>query len=91
MLLPCHDCRDIVFHGCNRFDVEFLDQDVGDVGRQERRQGRAEADVFDAQIEQREQHDHGLLLEPGDVIGNRQVVDVVQAEDLFELEGDYGQ
>ena len=48
-------------------------------------------DVFHAQVEQGQQDNHRLLLIPGDVIDDGQVIDVVQAEDLLELEGDDSQ
>lgn len=42
--------------------------------------------VLDAEAEQCEQHDDGFLLVPCYVEGDRQVVDIVQAEDFLELE-----
>ena len=43
-------------------------------------------DVLDAEVQQGEQDDDGLLLVPGDIVGNRQLIDIVEAEDLFELQ-----
>ena len=48
-------------------------------------------DVFDAQVEEGQKNDDGLLLIPGNVVDDGQVVDIVQAEDFLEFEGDEGQ
>ncbi len=39
-------------------------------------------------IEQCEQDDDGLLFVPGDVVGDWQLVDVIQTEDFLEFQGD---
>ena len=72
-------------------DAEGICQHLGHVGGEKGRQGGAQVDVFHAQVEQGQQDNHRLLLIPGDVIDDGQVIDVVQAEDLLELEGDDSQ
>ena len=72
----------------DRFDVEVVNQHLGDARRQEARQGRPKADAFDAQKEQGQKDGHGLLFVPGDIKGNGQLVDVGEAKDLLQLQGD---
>ena len=48
-------------------------------------------DVLDTQVKQGQQDDDRLLLVPGNIVNNRQIVDIIQVEDLFELEGDHRQ
>src|SRR6266567_5227233 len=55
-------------------DVEVLHQEVEDVRGEIGRQGRAELDVLDPQVEEREEDDVGLLLVPGKDEGERQIV-----------------
>ncbi len=45
-------------------------------------------DVLHAKVKERQQDDDGLLLVPCDVEGERQLVDVVKAENLLELQCD---
>ena len=45
-------------------------------------------DVLHAEVEQGKENDDGLLLVPRDIVGNRKIVDVIQAEHLFELQRD---
>ena len=45
-------------------------------------------DVFDAEIEEGEEHDDGFLLIPSDVVGDGQLVDVFESEHFLEFEGD---
>ena len=45
-------------------DAEVLDQIVQHIGRDERRQSGTETDIFDAQVQQRQQNAHRLLLIP---------------------------
>ncbi len=46
---------------------------------------------FTPRIQQGQQNGHGLLFIPGDIEGNRQFIDVFQAEDFLEFQGDHGQ
>ena len=48
-------------------------------------------DVLHAEAEQGEQDDDGLLLVPSDVVGDGQLVHVVQAKHFLQLQGDEGQ
>ena len=81
----------ILLHSADAGDAEGICQHLGHVGGEKGRQGGAQVDVFHAQVEQGQQDNHRLLLIPGDVIDDGQVIDVVQAEDLLELEGDDSQ
>src|SRR6266508_2753629 len=47
-------------------DIEVLHQEVEDVGGEVGRQRRAELDVLDTQVQQRQEDDVGLLLVPGE-------------------------
>ena len=67
---------------------KFLDKDFRDIRRKERRERGTEVDVLHAEVEQSEENDDGLLLVPRDIVGNRKIVDVIQAEHLFELQCD---
>ena len=44
-------------------------------------------DILHSQIQQGQQYDDRLLLIPGNVVDNGQLVDVLQSEDLLELQG----
>jgi len=44
-------------------------------------------DILHAKAQQSEKHDDGLLLIPGNVESNRQIIDISSSEDLFELQG----
>ncbi len=48
--------------------------------------GWAEVNIFYPQGEQRQQYNHRLLFVPGYVVGNGQVVQVIQAESLFQCQ-----
>ena len=50
-----------------------------------------QVDVLHSQVQQGQQHDDRLLLIPGDIVDDGQVVDVLQPKDLLELEGNDGQ
>ena len=69
-------------------DAEILHKDLCDIRGKERGERGAEVDILHAEVEQSEENDDGLLLVPRDVVGNRQIVDVIQAEHLFELQRD---
>ena len=48
-------------------------------------------DIFHAQVQEGQQHDDSLLLIPGNVVGDGQLVDVRKTEDLLQLQSDDGQ
>ena len=48
-------------------------------------------DVFDAKVQQSQQHDHRLLLVPCDVVDDGQIVDVIEAKDLLEFQRNHRQ
>ena len=48
-------------------------------------------DVLLTQVQQGQQDDDGLLLVPSNVEDERQLVDVIEAEDFLELERDEGE
>ena len=74
------DCAD----ACN---AKVLNENLCHIGAEERRQSGTEVDILDTQVQQSQQYDNSLLLIPCDVVNNGQVVDVVQAEDLLQLQG----
>ena len=43
-------------------------------------------DILHAKAQQSEKHDDSLLLVPGNVEGNRQIIDISSSEDLFEVQ-----
>ena len=57
-------CFQIFFRRCNRRDAIVFYQEVKDIRRNKCRQGGAKADILNAQIQQRQQNAHGLLLVP---------------------------
>src|SRR5699024_1718403 len=82
---------DIVLHGGDAGDAEGVHQYLGHIGAEESGQGGAQMDVLNAEIQQGQQHDDGLLLIPGDVVDDGQVVDVIQSKDFLEFQSDDGQ
>ena len=46
---------------------------------------------FYPQGQQGQQYDHGFLLIPGNIVDNRQIIDIFQSEDFFQLQGDHCQ
>ena len=44
-------------------------------------------DVLHAQVQQSQENDDGLLLVPGDIESNRQLVNIVESKHLFEFQG----
>ena len=46
-------------------------------------------DVLNAQTQQRQKHDYGLLFVPSDVKDNRQVVDILCLEDFLQFHSDH--
>lgn len=76
----------VIFHIGDAIDPEVIHEDLGHVRRQECRKRRAQMDIFDAKIQQGKQHDYRFLLIPGNVVGNRQLVDILQAEYFLQLE-----
>ncbi len=85
-----HDGCHLGFHIADRLDIEVLNQHPGNIRREECRHCRPKADMLDNEGEQC-QKNHCLLLVPGDIVGNRQVVNIIKAEDLFQLQGDLNQ
>lgn len=79
---------DVVLDRRDAADAEVLDENLGDIRGEESRQRRSEVDVLDAEVQQGQQDDDGLLLVPSDVEDKRQLVDVIKTEDFLELERD---
>ena len=50
-------------------------------------QSGTQVDILHPLIQQGQQYDDRLLLIPGNVVDNGQLVDVLQSEDLLELQG----
>ena len=65
----------ILLRGGDGSNAEILYKVVQHIGRNERRQRGAKADVSDAQVQQRQQNAHRLLLIPRKHQRQRQVVD----------------
>ena len=79
---------DVVLDRRDAADAKVLDENLGDIRGEESRQRRSEVDVLDAEVQQGQQDDDGLLLVPSDVEDKRQLVDVIKTEDFLELERD---
>ena len=58
---------DVVLDRRDAADAEVLDENLGDIRGEESRQRRSEVDVLDAEVQQGQQDDDGLLLVPSDV------------------------
>lgn len=78
----------VVLHGADSGDAEVLYQHLGHIGAEEGGEGGAQVDVLDAQVQQSQQDDDGLLLVPGNIVDNGQVVDIIKAKDLLQLQGE---
>ena len=61
-LLSSNEEFHVVVHRSDAGDAEVLDEHLGDVRREERREGRAKMDVLHAKVKERQQDDDGLLL-----------------------------
>ena len=81
----------IVLDRADACNAEVLNENLCHIGAEEGGQSGTQVDILHAQVQQGQQHDDRLLLIPGDVVDNRQVVDVVQAEDLLQLQGNDSQ
>ena len=77
----------VILNRSNAGDSEVLHENLGHIGAEEGGQSGAQVDVLDAQIQQGQQTMTAFVV-PGDVVDNGQVVDVVQAENFLELQGD---
>ena len=82
-LSASHHRSDVFFYGADRLDVKVLNEHFGHSRRQESGQRRTKTNAFDAKIQQSQQYGYGLLLVPSDIIRDRQVVDVIETEDLL--------
>ena len=90
-LFPGHHGRHIRFRSGNGFDVKFFNQGGGHARRQKARKGGPEPDAFKAQGQQRQKHQNGFLFIPGNIKGNRKIIDILQAKGLLKLHGNNGQ
>ena len=81
----------ILVHCGDAGDAEVFDQHIGHVRREEGRKRRSEVNILHSEGEQGEQDDDGLLLVPGNVERQRELIDVVEPEDLLQLERDQSQ
>lgn len=78
----------VVFHRADAGDTEALHQHLGHIRTEKCRQRGAKMDLLYAKIQQGQQYDDRLLLIPGDIIDDRQVIDILQAEYFLELQRD---
>ena len=69
-------------------ELKLVHEHLHRISSEECREGRAQADLLDAEGEEREEHSDGLLLEPADVEGEGEGVDV-GVEGLGELSCHY--
>lgn len=75
----------VFLYGSNTADAEGIYQNLGYIRRQEGRKCRAQVNVLHAQMQQRQQYNHRFLLIPGNVIGDRKIVDIRKTEDFLQL------
>ena len=78
----------ILLRGGDWSNIEVLHEIVQHIGRDKRRQGGAETDIFDTQVQQRQQNAHCLLLIPREHQRQGQVVDPA-AERLRQGQRDF--
>ena len=64
-------------------DAEGIHECLEDVGADKSRQRRAKADILHTELQQGQEDGHGFLLVPGNIVDDRQIVDIVEAEDLL--------
>ena len=69
-------------------NAEFFHQHLRHVRGQKAGERWSQMDVLDSKVQKREEDDDGLLLIPADVIRDGQLVHVVKAENLLELQRD---
>ena len=81
-----HGCN-ILVHRTNGLDVKFFHQNLGHGRRQKGRKCGSKADALDTEGKQGQEHGHGFLLIPGNVLGDGQIINVVQTKHLFEFQG----
>ena len=74
--------------GVRGLELELVHEHLHRLGCKEGGEGRAQADLLDTEGEEREEHRDGLLLEPADVEGEGEGVDV-GVEGLGKLSGHY--
>ena len=82
-----HEQFDIIVNCSDTRNTEFFNQHLGHIGRQEAWQRGSKVDILHTQIQQSQENDDGLLFVPGDIKGNRQLVNIVESKHLFELQG----
>ena len=63
----------IVLYRDDNCNAEALNENLCHVGVEESRQGGAQVDILDAQVQQDQQYDNSLLLISGDIVNNGQV------------------
>jgi len=79
---------EVVLDGADGHDVELLDEHVQHGRGGKRGERRAEADVLDAEVEQRQQDANGFLFVPRKDQRERQIVDAA-VEGLCERAGHF--
>lgn len=75
----------ILLNGADARDAELLHQQLCHIGAQESRQRGTQVDVLHAQIQQRQQYDHRLLLVPGDVVNDGQFFATMSSDELKKV------
>ena len=81
----------IFFYCANSRNTKVLDQNFCHIGAEECRESGTEMDILHAKIQKRQQNDDSLLLIPRNVVGDGQVVDIVQTENFLELQSNDSQ
>ena len=83
-----HDGLHVVLRRRDGADAEAAREHLHDVGREKRRQRRPDAEIAEAERDERQHDRDGLLLVPRDIERERQAVDVVEPERVLERERD---
>ncbi|MNY53154.1 hypothetical protein D3C86_1888870 [compost metagenome] len=88
-LYSCDKFLHIFLYGCNAADTEGIDQHLGHIRRQEGRKCRSEVNILHTQIQQCQEYNYRLLLIPGNIVGDRQIVNILKSEYFLELQGNH--
>src|SRR5574344_2269978 len=81
----------IFFYCANSRNTKVLHQNFCHIGAEECRESGTEMDILHAKRQKRQQNDDSLLLIPRNVVGDGQVVDIVQTENFLELQSNDSQ
>ena len=77
----------ILLHRTDSGDSEIIHKDLRNIRGKEGRKGWSEVDIFDSEGKKCQEHDHGFLLIPGDIVYDRKFIDIFQLKDFLEFQG----